>query len=57
MERTVWKLGRCHSWYQSKGGYVIAVFPGLSFTYPRFGVVVYHLAIAAEAAVYGFEKR
>ncbi len=35
MERTVWKTGGCHSWYQSKSGHVIAMFPGFSFTYRR----------------------
>lgn len=33
MERTVWKSGGCNSWYQSKSGHVIAMFPGFSFTY------------------------
>ena len=33
MERTVWKAGGCHSWYQSKSGHVIAMFPGFSFTF------------------------
>ena len=33
MERTVWKSGGCHSWYQSKSGHVIAMFPGFSFTF------------------------
>ncbi|WP_053150894.1 NAD(P)/FAD-dependent oxidoreductase [Pseudomonas sp. P97.38] len=33
MQRTVWKSGGCHSWYQSKSGHVIAMFPGFSFTY------------------------
>jgi cation diffusion facilitator CzcD-associated flavoprotein CzcO len=33
MERTVWKSGGCRSWYQSKSGHVIAMFPGFSFTY------------------------
>lgn len=33
MERTVWKNGGCHSWYQSKSGHVIAMFPGFSFTF------------------------
>ncbi|PTQ89038.1 flavin-containing monooxygenase [Agitococcus lubricus] len=33
MEQTVWKSGGCHSWYQSKSGHVIAMFPGFSFTY------------------------
>lgn len=36
MERTVWKTGGCHSWYQSKSGHVIAIFPGFSFSYYRF---------------------
>lgn len=35
MERTVWKSGGCNSWYQSKSGHVIAMFPGFSFTYLR----------------------
>lgn len=33
MEKTVWKTGGCNSWYQSKSGHVIAMFPGFSFTY------------------------
>lgn len=33
MEQTVWKSGGCNSWYQSKSGHVIAMFPGFSFTY------------------------
>lgn len=33
MEPTVWKSGGCHSWYQSKSGHVIAMFPGFSFTF------------------------
>ncbi|MCW1248891.1 NAD(P)/FAD-dependent oxidoreductase [Acaricomes phytoseiuli] len=33
MERTVWKSGGCHSWYQSKDGHVTAMFPGFTFTY------------------------
>lgn len=33
MEKTVWKTGGCRSWYQSKSGHVIAMFPGFSFTY------------------------
>lgn len=35
MERTVWKSGGCHSWYHSKSGHVIAMFPGFSFSYHR----------------------
>lgn len=35
MERTVWKSGGCKSWYQSKSGHVIAMFPGFSFSYHR----------------------
>jgi cation diffusion facilitator CzcD-associated flavoprotein CzcO len=35
MDRTVWKRGGCRSWYQSKSGHVIAMFPGFSFTYWR----------------------
>lgn len=33
MKKTVWKAGGCQSWYQSKSGHVIAMFPGFSFTY------------------------
>lgn len=33
MEQTVWNSGGCSSWYQSKSGKVIAMFPGFSFTY------------------------
>ncbi|MGB3771422.1 MAG: NAD(P)/FAD-dependent oxidoreductase [Rhodococcus sp. (in: high G+C Gram-positive bacteria)] len=35
MDRTVWKNGGCTSWYKSKSGRVIAMFPGFSFTYRR----------------------
>lgn len=35
MDKTVWKTGGCRSWYQSKSGHVIAMFPGFSFTYRR----------------------
>ena len=35
MEKTVWKSGGCTSWYQSKSGHVIAMFPGFSFTFNR----------------------
>lgn len=33
MEKTVWAQGGCNSWYKSKSGKVIAMFPGFSFTY------------------------
>lgn len=33
MKKTVWQNGGCQSWYQSKSGHVIAMFPGFSFTY------------------------
>jgi hypothetical protein len=33
MKQTVWKSGGCKSWYQSKSGHVIAMFPGFSFTF------------------------
>ncbi len=33
MKKTVWQTGGCKSWYQSKSGKVIAMFPGFSFTY------------------------
>jgi hypothetical protein len=35
MQRTVWKSGGCRSWYQSRSGHVIAMFPGFSFTFRR----------------------
>ncbi|MEE4250265.1 MAG: NAD(P)/FAD-dependent oxidoreductase [Alcanivoracaceae bacterium] len=35
MNKTVWKTGGCNSWYQSKSGHVIAMFPGFSFSYRR----------------------
>ena len=36
MAKTVWKSGGCNSWYQSKSGHVVAMFPGFSFTYQRW---------------------
>lgn len=36
MEKTVWHQGGCNSWYKSKSGKVIAMFPGFSFTYRRW---------------------
>lgn len=33
MKKTVWKDGGCKSWYMNKNGYVVAMFPGFSFTY------------------------
>ena len=35
MEKTVWKQGGCNSWYQSKSGHVVAMYPGFSFTFRR----------------------
>lgn len=35
MEGTVWKSGGCDSWYRSKSGHVVAMFPGFSFTFRR----------------------
>jgi hypothetical protein len=35
MEKTVWKTGGCNSWYQSRSGHVIAMFPGFSFSFRR----------------------
>lgn len=35
MERTVWKTGGCRSWYQSRSGHVIAMYPGFSFEFRR----------------------
>jgi len=36
MSRTVWQTGGCNSWYKSKSGKVIAMFPGFSFTFRRW---------------------
>lgn len=33
MNKTVWKTGGCNSWYQSKSGHVVAMFPGFSFSF------------------------
>ncbi|MDX1526403.1 MAG: NAD(P)/FAD-dependent oxidoreductase [Pseudidiomarina maritima] len=33
MKKTVWHSGGCNSWYKSKSGHVIAMFPGFSFTF------------------------
>ena len=35
MQKTVWHKGGCNSWYKSKSGHVIAMFPGFSFTFRR----------------------
>jgi cation diffusion facilitator CzcD-associated flavoprotein CzcO len=35
MEKTVWHDGGCTSWYQSRSGRVIAMFPGFSFSFRR----------------------
>lgn len=36
MLQTVWHRGGCNSWYKSKSGKVIAMFPGFSFTFRRW---------------------
>ena len=36
MTKTVWQNGGCNSWYKSKSGKVIAMFPGFSFTFRRW---------------------
>ncbi|UAA38973.1 NAD(P)/FAD-dependent oxidoreductase [Paraneptunicella aestuarii] len=36
MKKTVWQTGGCNSWYKSKSGKVIAMFPGFSFTFRRW---------------------
>lgn len=36
MARTVWQTGGCNSWYKSKSGKVIAMFPGFSFTFRKW---------------------
>jgi hypothetical protein len=33
MEKTVWYDGGCNSWYKSRSGKVIAMYPGFSFVY------------------------
>lgn len=33
MRNTVWQVGGCNSWYKSKSGRVIAMYPGFSFVY------------------------
>jgi cation diffusion facilitator CzcD-associated flavoprotein CzcO len=35
MEKTVWHDGGCTSWYQSRSGRVVAMFPGFSFSFRR----------------------
>ena len=35
MERTVWHDGGCASWYRSRSGRVVAMFPGFSFSFRR----------------------
>jgi hypothetical protein len=35
MEKTVWHDGGCTSWYRSRSGRVIAMFPGFSFSFRR----------------------
>ncbi|MDX1451626.1 MAG: NAD(P)/FAD-dependent oxidoreductase [Oleiphilaceae bacterium] len=36
MAKTVWQTGGCQSWYKSRSGKVIAMFPGFSFTFRRW---------------------
>lgn len=36
MRKTVWHWGGCNSWYKSKSGKVIAIFPGFSLTFKRW---------------------
>jgi cation diffusion facilitator CzcD-associated flavoprotein CzcO len=35
MQQTVWQSGGCKSWYKSDSGYVIAMFPGFTFSFRR----------------------
>ena len=35
MEKTVWHDGGCTSWYRSRSGKVVAMFPGFSFSFRR----------------------
>jgi cation diffusion facilitator CzcD-associated flavoprotein CzcO len=46
MKQTVWQSGGCNSWYKSKSGHVIAMFPGFSFTFRQMAKAfkpVHHL--------------
>jgi cation diffusion facilitator CzcD-associated flavoprotein CzcO len=46
MQQTVWQSGGCNSWYKSKSGHVIAMFPGFSFTFRQLAKAfkpVHHL--------------
>lgn len=36
MRKTVWHWGGCTSWYKSKSGKVVAMFPGFSLTFKRW---------------------
>lgn len=36
MKKTIWQTGGCNSWYKSKSGHVVAMFPGFSFTFLRW---------------------
>ncbi|OUR95500.1 monooxygenase [Halobacteriovorax marinus] len=36
MASTVWQQGGCNSWYKSKSGKIVAMFPGFSFTFRRW---------------------
>ena len=38
MAPTVWQSGGCNSWYKSRSGKVIAMFPGFSFTFRRLAL-------------------
>jgi cation diffusion facilitator CzcD-associated flavoprotein CzcO len=42
MQQTVWQAGGCKSWYQSKSGHVIAMFPGFSFTFRQLAKAFKH---------------
>ena len=42
MQRTVWEFGGCNSWYKSKSGKVVAMFPGFSFSYRKMAVDFKH---------------
>ena len=35
MTRTVWHNGGCNSWYKSRSGRVVAMFPGFTFMFRR----------------------
>ena len=55
MEKTVWHDGGCTSWYRSRSGRVIAMFPGFSFSFRRLARRFrpdHHVLIATPADIH-----